>query len=194
MSSPRFSNNQSGYRSASPSRGRNLQQQNGMRYRSPSPNRNNNMNRGYGNQGGFSNYNMQRGYSNMHRGYGNTRNGTQGGDFADFGMYTSQGDSFSAGTSRLPSDPYLTNSQANVLVSLQATKPEVYNHVRGSSPGYLNEADVRRIAQALGIPTDGTRETIVSEIKETVGAMSPRSQQQFTGGLSPRTRQTFGAF
>jgi hypothetical protein len=127
------------------------------------------------------------GYSNQ---YGNQTVPVSG-LHTNYGMYGGLTGYYPGGTPREPADPDLTKSQANVLMGLQATDPSVYPRKAPASKGYLNEEDVRRIAQALGISTEGNRTALVAEIKNRVSAMSPRTQQQFVGGLSPRSQQFF---
>ena len=117
-------------------------------------------------------------------GYSNY-NGAQATNPAHLGMYSPVGP-MSAGTVPRTGDVALTPDQSAVLHALEASTPENYPSLKTSS-SYLDESDVRRIAEALGLSTDGNRVALVAAIKNRVGAMSPRSQAQFysRAGVSP---------
>ena len=105
-----------------------------------------------------------------------------------FGMYGPNGRS-PAGAPYKSGDVVLDSTQASVLQALQAADPRNQPLVDQSNSTYFNESHVRRIAQALGLSTEGNRTALVAAIKNRVGQMTPAVQQQFVGGLSPRSQR-----
>lgn len=80
--------------------------------------------------------------------------------------------------------PIISRDNAVGLTSASKTMP---------SPRYnqtLNTEELRRVAQALGINSNGDNQYLVDAIKIRVGSMSPRTY----GNLSPRTLNTYRGF
>ena len=141
----------------------------------------------FGASNGFNGYNGGFGF-----------NGNQGRTFggfeSNFGMYEglrSPSQSFRAGTPAESTDVVLNNNESAGLAMIQAaTSPARITNRNGQT---FNEVDIARIAQALGIQTQGyNRAALIAAIKGQAGSLSPRSQAQFLGSQSPRSRQFLG--
>lgn len=112
-----------------------------------------------------------------------------------FGMYEGQrspSQNFRGGTPAESTDVVMDNAESAGMSMLQAaTSPARITNRSGQT---FNEVDIARIAQALGIQTQGlNRAAMIAAIKAQTGGLSPRSQAQFLGSQSPRSQQFLGS-
>lgn len=102
------------------------------------------------------------------------------------------GQSYRAGTTAMIGEPILNEYQATTMSAVQASGSPRHITRSGSSENRsnLSSDELRRVAQALGVSTQGGSKTIAQAVRHRVGGMSPRTQQSFVGGLSPRSLGT----
>uniref|UniRef100_A0A6C0IX91 Uncharacterized protein n=1 Tax=viral metagenome TaxID=1070528 RepID=A0A6C0IX91_9ZZZZ len=128
-------------------------------------------------------------------GQANGLNGGQGGLESGFGMYEGQrspSQSFRGGTPAESTDVVMDSAESAGMSMLQAAMSPA--RITNRSGQTFNEVDIARIAQALGIQTQGlNRAAMIAAIKTQVGGLSPRSQTQFLGSQSPRSQQFLGS-
>jgi hypothetical protein len=97
--------------------------------------------------------------------------------------------SFRAGTNPEPNDIVLNENQAIALASAQASGSprQITKAGKPANRSTLDSTDIRRVAQALGVSTQGDAKTVAQNVRVAVGGMTPRTQGYYSGGMSPRS-------